>query len=269
MRCPPLELWLEALDDSRQAPAEAHVDCPTCAATRAEARDLLDAVVAGARVSPVGEDEFVARVLSAIPVVAPPRPASRRVLAWCVAAAGPLAAAAAVLFVLATRPPVRDDRPVARGARVAKEGWCEVALARDRGLSFLAEGARVPAGASLAFRVRHEGPRDAWLGIFAITERGRVAWYHPAYESREDDPVTLQIAPAPEPQLLPQRVALPLGEGRVRIVCWMADREWHVRKADAIVERAAQIATDPARIERVPELGGAQEGVELWFGPDR
>jgi hypothetical protein len=269
MTCPPLELWLEALDESRDAPEAAHGDCATCAATRAEARGLLDALAAGVPVSPVGEEEFLARVLAAIPAVAPPRAASRRILAWWVAAGGPVAAAAAVLLVLATRPPPRDDGPVARGARVAAKRWCEVALARDQGLSFLAEGARVPQGAALAFRVLHEGPDDAWLGIFAITDRGRVAWYHPAFESAEADPVTLRVAPAPEPQLLPQRVALPLGEGKVRIVCWKADREWRVRKADAIVERVAGAASEPARLERVPGLGGVQEGVELWFGADR
>lgn len=263
MSCPSLELWLEALDLGGAAPEGAHrADCAVCAGRRAEARDLLAALGAAAPPSPLGEDEFVARVLAALPAEAPPRAAARRVLAW----AAPLAAAAVIAFVLATRPPVREDAPVARGTRDTAAKWCEVAVARPEGLQFLADGAHVPADAALAFRVRHEGAKTAWLGIFAVTEQGRVAWYYPAYESAADDPVTMRLPAAREAQLLPQRVTLPLGEGRVRIVCWKADREWRVRKADAIVERASR---EGERGGRIQELGGDQQGVEIWMQAER
>ncbi len=263
MSCPSLELWLEALDLGGAAPEGAHPDdCATCAGRQAEARDLLAALGAAAPPSPLGEDEFVARVLAALPAAAAPRPSWRRVVSW----SAPLAAAAVIVFVLATRPPVREDAPVARGSRDVAAKWCEVAVARPEGVQFLADDAHVPADASLAFRVRHGGPEPAWLGIFAVTEAGRVAWYYPAYESAADDPVTVRLPAARDAQLLSQRVRLPLGEGRVRIVCWKADREWRVRKADAIVERASR---GGQRSGRVPELGGDQQGVEIWMQSER
>jgi hypothetical protein len=264
MSCPSLEMWLEALDQGRTAPDGGHSDCATCGMTRAQARDLMDALFAAPPPSPLGDDEFVARVLGALPE-ASPRPAPLRgMLTWM----APMAAAAILLFLLATRPPARDDGPVARGTRDSPAKWCELALARSEGLQFVADGAHVPAGVPLAFRVRHDAGK-AWLGIFAITERGQVAWYYPAYESAAADPVTMRLIAAPGARLLPQRVTLPLGEGRVRVVCWKADRPWRVRKADALVEGVARENAERHWDGRVPSLGGSQQSIELWFEAGR
>lgn len=265
MSCPALENWLAALDEDTGAPAGAHPDCATCAATEQQASALLAAVRDAAPRSPRSDEAFVSAVLGAR---APARPARRRVhrLVW---AAAPFAAAAIVILALYVRRPVPEDSPVARGT-TGMTPWCEVALVKDGGLQFLADGDHVSAGSSLAFRVRHEGPRDAFLGIMAITERGQVAWYSPAFESADDAPQTVRLRPSREAQLLPERVSLPLGEGKVEVLCWKAERAWSVRQADALVEHAVAAAReDPSTIARVPALEGDQMGVHLWFEPAR
>ena len=281
MKCPNLEDWLAALDDEEAgAPQGAHPDCATCADTEREARALLRGLHCAVKRSPRSDEAFVAAVLEAraanataaaaplVPALLPRRPASRKIrwLAW---GAAPLAAAAILIVAMRLQPQLPEDSPVARGTP-GSGPWCEVAAVGDGGLQFLGDGDHLPARAALAFRVRHDGPDDAWLGVVAITETGQVAWYHPAFESTEDDPRTIRLTPSAKARMLPDRVSLPLGGGKVKLLCWKAEHAWSVRQADALVESAVAAArANPTAIDRVPELGGDQTGVRLWFEPEQ
>jgi hypothetical protein len=246
MSCPTLEAWLEALDGESAAPADAHEECAGCRRSRAEAEQLLRLMREAATLGPAADEKFVRRVVSG----------KRRMAAWVALA---LAAPATTAVLLYARAP---DSPVARGG-VGRAAICDVLKVTAEGLRPAAS--RLLRSQALAFAVRNAAPHDRWLGVFAITAAGRVAWYQPAYESSSEDPALLPV-PAGARRTLPEEVALPLGDGEVRVFCWLSDRPWRVREADAVIERAVAAAARPAALERVPELGGEQESVTVWFG---
>lgn len=261
MSCPSLEFWLEAIDTRGAAPDGSHVECEACRSNEGAARALLAALRDGVPRSPLSDDEFVRRVVTRGVRV-------RR--SWPAMIALPLAAAAAAAFLL--RPQAAPDEPgelVARGSATSPTASCEVALVTPGGLQFLRDGDRVPDGSKLAFRVRNPEQRARWLGVFGVTARGRVGWYHPAYETAQDDPRTLPMPVTQQPMLLDESVALKLGEGPVRVVCWQADHPSKVREADVLVEAASSPGQDLAAWSRIEALGGDQTSILLWLDSSR
>ena len=66
--------------------------------------------------------------------------------------------------------------------------------------------------------------------------------------------------------LLDESVALSLGEGPVRIVCWQADRPWSIREADARIEaELSKRGWDPKTPAHLASVGGDQSSVLLWL----
>jgi hypothetical protein len=249
MTCPSYESWIEALDGGASAPDGAHVKCATCAASRRSAERLLGLLREAVAESTLYDEAFVKRVLR-----------NRRpwFSTWTFAML-PVAAAAALVFWTGKRD-ATTDHPVARGGAPL----CEVRQVSGRGLRPLGPGTTLPADASLAFAVRNPAPRDQWLGIFAITAGGKVAWYHPRYDDAAARPSLLKVAPGR--RVLEEQVSLPLGSGEVRVFCWLSERAWSVPEADRAIEAAVAAAKEPMALERIPAIGGRQEGVRLWFG---
>ena len=243
MRCPTYETWLEALDGGLAAPDGAHADCPECRRNRESAERMLGLMREAVAHSTLSDEAFVRRVMGE------PRKAY-----WIALALAPAVAAAAALLLWVSP----SDAPVARGGAI-----CEVREVTGKGLR-PATGQRLPPRAPLAFAVKNPGAREQWLGIFAVTGDGRVAWYYPAYESAGDDPELLRLRPGS--QILKDQVSLPLGPGEVRVFCWLSERPWQVRAADEVIERAVAGAEKPTAVERIPALGGRQESHRLWFG---
>lgn len=160
---------------------------------------------------------------------------------------------------------VGEDAPVARGGFEV----CEVhEVLPDGKVRAVRDGDHVAADASLGFTVRNPGRDPAYVGIYGISSAGRVGWFYPAYADASENPELVQLDPG-ELRTLPEQVALPLGPGAVRVVCWRSERQWRVKDADAALERAVAGAGRPVEVERVPDLGGKQEGVLLWFGDTR
>jgi len=252
--CPAFETWLEALDGGLDAPDGAHERCASCARSSSDAAGWLR-VVRESPPSPVASSgEFVARVVGKRL-----RRASR---------VGVVAmAAVAIGVVLSIRHlPVDEEPPVARGGDFEV---CEVHEVSPGGtVRTVRDGDRVAADASLGFTVRNPGAEAAYLGVYGISATGRVGWFHPAYADASVNPELVRLDPG-DLRTLPEQVALPLGPGAVRVVCWRSERQWRVVEADAAIERAAAAAGRPVEVERVPDLGGRQEGVLLWFGDTR
>lgn len=262
MTCPSLEAWLEAIDSGAPAPVGGHVDCDLCRGSEASARELISALRRGAPRSALSDEQFVQRV-----VAHRPRHGRSRGLVLVVA---PLAAAAALLLALRPRAaPDESSAPIARGHEASPSATCEVALVKPEGLQFLHDGDHVPAAAKLAFRVRNPAQQARWLGVFGVSARGRVGWYHPAYETPRDDPQTLRMPAANEALLLQESVALALGEGPVRIVCWQANHPSRVREADGLVEAELSRGQGPSVWTRIESLGGDQASIILWFDSER
>jgi hypothetical protein len=185
-------------------------------------------------------------------------PAHRRV----VFGLGALAVATASLLLWARG----EEMPVARGRRIAV---CEIReVSEDGHLRALHDGDHIAAGSSLGFTFSNPGSASAWVGAFGISESGRVGWYWPAYESESDDADTVRLDGGAL-RTMPERVALPLGPGAARVVCWRSERPWHVRDADQAVEAAVRAFDRPLEVERVPALGGKQEGALLWLDESR
>lgn len=257
MSCPSFEAWLEAIDSGTGSPPAAHLDCGACRTTEASARELLQTLRDGIPRSSLSDERFMSRV------IARGRTDGRRRVPWF---AAPLAAAAALLLARYIGSEQDDaSELVARGDTAPAVATCEVALVTPQGLQFLHDGDRVPEAAKLAFRVRNPARKTRWLGVFGVGVQRRVGWYHPAYETAEEEPRTLPMPVGDEAWLLDESVALKLGPGPVRIVCWQADHPSSVRTVDTRIEAALSDRADLRAWTRVEDLGGEQVSILLWF----
>lgn len=261
MTCPSLESWLEALDETGGVPDGSHPDCEECGRTEACARELLEGIKSAVPVSHVSDPVFVRRLMRHTY-------SARRLFA--VASASIAAAAAVVLALKFPRPSETEESPVARGMGANRAAsTCDIAELTADGLRFLRDGDHLPEGSQLAFRVRNPGPEERWLGIFAVTATADVAWYYPAYERPEDDVQTLPLRAAEQAQILRESVAMPLGTGPVRLICWQTDHPSRVRDVDALVEKFVSGKPHPERLARIEALSGEQGGIILWFDSRR
>jgi hypothetical protein len=97
--------------------------------------------------------------------------------------------------------------------------------------------ARIGRDSGLAFAYANLGHRRR-LSVFAVDEGGRVYWYHPAWNTPDEDPVGVPLAGDERiheiPQVIHQQVAGP----RLQIFAVFADRPISVREVEAAVARA-------------------------------
>lgn len=150
----------------------------------------------------LGDEDFVARVMSACGEQPRALPAPRRRLALFAGAASALAAAA-VAALLATRPGPGGGELGALGGSVAARGaglrahvvTVQAFVGRNQPGSApaLLEGAELGPGDGILVRYSNPTEESAYLMVFALDERGDVHWLHPAYLHESESPLSVEL----------------------------------------------------------------------------
>jgi hypothetical protein len=104
-----------------------------------------------------------------------------------------------------------------------------------------------------------ESPYD-FMMIFAVDERGRVYWFHPAYTQAGEDPVSVKISRGAERVELREKVRHEYPEGRLWIYGLFTNEPMKVSSIEKMLK-----AAEPG--ERIPLQGSAQHVLALEIKP--
>lgn len=253
-------------------------------------RRLVDAHFSG-RVSPAGEREMRAHLVVCgpcrayydrhlllgrlVPDGAPPmrdrlagglglsaarsEAGARAVGQWRIlAAAGAIAAA----FLLVR---VGPHRPFELEPRGAVPGSQLLAYELTPGGTPRPVGTYVHTEAGLAFAYANIG-RRRYLMVFAVDETRRVYWYHPAWQSRADDPIGLEIAGDDAVHEIPQAITHHFAGRRLQLFGVFLDRAMSVRDIEDLVAHAP--ADNQRQLQlRIPGADVTQLDLKLVAAP--
>jgi hypothetical protein len=207
------------LTENRGALLRTHAaSCARCAAELAAQERLLSRI--SAQLTGVPSAGALAAVMDRLDAADPAALGPLRLRhvprAWAGLA---LAAAAAVLAVIATRP-ARHDEFAPRGAAVGWEQKVGVELWALQGQPRrLAAGDRLAPGVAVVASYSNVDPSPAWLLSFAVDERGEVHWLYPGYVDATRDPQALRLEGSVVQRALPESVVLEeVPEGALRLV---------------------------------------------------
>ena len=145
---------------------------------------------------------------------APPRPR------WPMfaAAAGALAVAAGVLFVVQRGPGTTTAEFTAKSDadRAPEKRWSGIqVLSVDAGGGARPAGDEIRPDSALVFSYINIGPKPfRYLMIFGVDERGECYWYHPAYEDASTNPRAVEIRRGEADVVLAERIEHSLPKGR-------------------------------------------------------
>lgn len=214
------------LTQSRAAELERHVEtCEACAIARDETRALFDDLFdAPPRLLAT---DLVAGVFERIEA-----PVPRRKRTWVLA---PLAAAAVIGAVFMLPRSESSDFRAKSSATSAADDWVGLT-------AFTMEAGSVPkpienaiaSDHALAFSYRNIGPRPFEnLMIFAVSGRGEVYWYYPAYDDAATDPASVSVRAGAFD--LPDRVTHALSPGPLFVYGLFTREPRTVRGIEALV----------------------------------
>lgn len=172
-------------------------------------------------------------------------------------AVGALAAAAAALLFVGTRGDRRPDQGFQARGGDGTAGGAGLVVYRVEDGGLVAAGEEIRATSELAFAYGNPSAKKHMV-IFAVDERRRVFWYHPAWTDEAQDPSAVAARAGEGPHTLGEAVRHPFDPGgRVRICSVFTDEPVTVRR----VERALAELPDFARgEERAPDLSRALAG---------
>ena len=242
-------------------------------ADSAEARERLARL--RATTAALGEDD---EALQGVDLVADVRQAIdsdaavSRQRRWKLPAAlgGALALAATASLVLWLAPPAVDSGFRAkRGAGVGEvaDRWVGIeAFRKVEGAPPERLSGRMHPDDALLFAYTNLGaePRQH-LMILAVDARGAVHWYHPAYLSEAEDPVSVAIRGAAERVELREAVRHELPTGPLAIYGLFTEAPLQVSRVEAVIEgmisRGEWSAFAPTRL---PIEGAGQQRLQLW-----
>jgi hypothetical protein len=230
MNCPRVDELVLLLDGelsvNRSAELRSHLpQCQLCSQCFAELQRTVQ------RLAPDPEDadlalvEDIVSAAAAGDAMAAPLAASRRWWRVALPAAGLAAAAALMLMLLRpglfprSTPREGDSTFTARGSQgIAQQRWLAMWIYQRRaGRSYeeVAEAASIAADARLAFGYLNQEGAYRYLMVFAVSERGQVFWYYPAYLKKDSNPTSIAITRGR--QELDDEIQHDLLPGRLRV----------------------------------------------------
>jgi hypothetical protein len=176
--------------------------------------------------------DLLTAIQSAIASPAPARSPGR--WRWALGGFATAAALAVVAFIAPWRVPVDAFRAKGPAAQ-ARSAWAGVEIYRVK------EGRRteriertVRAGDGLSFSYRNGGKAPyQYLALFAVEGGGRIFWYYPAWENRDETPSSIAIRASAEAVELPDMIRHPLQPGPLRVHALFSDQPLTVREVEA------------------------------------
>jgi len=80
------------------------------------------------------------------------------------------------------------------------------------------------------------GPKPySYLMVFAVDARGRIHWYHPAYEKADEDPQSTPISKSSTGVELKEAIRHDLASGTLRLVAVFSHKPWRVSEIERMV----------------------------------
>ncbi len=183
-----------------------------------------------------GGDPAPAAVVDRMLAAGPPPPAEaeteaprRRFLVLA-----PLLAAAAAMLLFFV-PPTHDEIGIRGGPGEGKVAWVEVFVARGDAVTRLPDA--IDGGDELLFAYTNlkQSPYRA-LAIAGLDAAGHAHWYHPAYTSVAEAPVSLAVTPGRADVELATRVRARHAPGPLRICAMFTTRPQQIKQVDAALE---------------------------------
>ena len=208
------------------AQVEAHLaGCPACT-SRIEGRAAVLASLGRHDPDLEGLD-LASRVA---PRLGPARAPARR---WPVAAAALAGLAVGALFML---PASRQEEFRSKGIVIEPGAWRDIGVYRLGAAGVTPVGASIHAGDELLFTYRNGGATPApYLMIFGVDPARRVHWYHPAYQSEQEDPEAIPAMASGREVELAERIRHDLEPGRLEVIGLFSDRPRRVSEIEAAV----------------------------------
>jgi hypothetical protein len=263
--CPAKVEWLNLLDgeatENRAAELRAHAsDCPRCAQELELQRQLLRDLAAPVPVAANAVQSVMRRLEKS---ERPPRRLGWR--GWTIAA-GTLAAAAVVTFLVLPRTGVDGGVFSARGhkipwtQKVGVEVWALESSPRK-----LTAGATLSPRAAIVASYHNVDAAMAYLLLFAIDARGEVHWAYPGFENPKTDPEAVRLEALQMKKVLPDSVLFEnLPAGSLEIVTLVSREPLSVSRIESLSAPDRSVASLHARFP-----SARIEGLSLRVVPDQ
>ena len=221
-----------ALPEIQAQALRAHLrGCGSCRATYDQAVELERALEGGAVLSRAQ----LARQMARLPEALAKQRGLPRLKNWGFRIAGLAAAAMVALFVF--RAAEDDDGFQGRGGGCQSEGTAWVRVFRKSGddVSALAHQMDPKDGLLFAYtNQQHSGIR--YVAVVGRDARGRVHWYHPAYQTPTDRPSSLSIEPGVADRELPEIVFADHSAGMLEICALFTAEPLQIHELDVKLE---------------------------------
>lgn len=169
------------------------------------------------------------------------KPSTRRVRTFALPLSLLAAAAAVLVAFLLVRP--QDPSSAFTPRKVGPEGrtaWLKVYRAREEKIEPLGESLKQGDGLLFAY-TNLKNSHARYLVIFGLDGAGRAHWYHPAYKSEADRPVSIGIDAGVANIELKERVFAEHAKGKLRICGVFSKDQLSVRALDEVLEKTRSV----------------------------